>query len=160
QAPNAPSSLGAVPETATGINLTWSNNSTNQSGYHLDRATDSGFTQNLITQSLPATSNSFTDTANGLAPGSTFYYRIRAFNNAGESANSNIASVKIPLAPPTPSDAHVVDATTTSLDLTWTDNAGPLADEYDILRAVNHGAFTLYAIIPPPSAAPPSDYEW
>src|SRR5262249_49358992 len=39
--PNAPSGLGAVPASATSVTLTWTNNATNQTGFHLDRATDS-----------------------------------------------------------------------------------------------------------------------
>ncbi len=63
-------------------------------------------------QTLAASATSFTDAAAGLAPGGTFYYRIRAFNSAGASANSNTAQVTIPLAPPKPSDAAVVQVTT------------------------------------------------
>src|SRR5205085_12378329 len=46
--PNAPSGLGATPASATSVSLNWVNNATNQTGFHLDRATDAGFTQNLI----------------------------------------------------------------------------------------------------------------
>ncbi len=83
QPPAAPSSLGAAPAGATSVNLSWTNNATNQAGFYLDRATDGGFTQNLVTQTLAASATSFTDAAAGLAPGGTFYYRIRAFNSAG-----------------------------------------------------------------------------
>src|SRR5207248_2146684 len=38
--PNAPTGLGAVPASATSVRLTWATNATNQTGYHLDRATD------------------------------------------------------------------------------------------------------------------------
>jgi hypothetical protein len=98
-APTAPWGVGGTPGTASSITLTWTNNATNQAGYHLDRATDVNFTQNLITQNLPARPTAFTDSATGLAPGGTFYYRLRAFNTAGDSANSNTAAVAIPLAP-------------------------------------------------------------
>jgi hypothetical protein len=158
--PNAPSGLGAVPASATSVTLNWTNNATNQTGFHLDRATDSGFTQNLITENLPASPNSFTDTFTGLAPGSTFYYRLRAFNAAGDSGNSNSASVTIPLAPPKPTNQQVTDVTTTEIDMSWQDNAGHQADGYHILRAVNHGAFTLVASLPLTSRTPPSTYLW
>ena len=98
--PNAPSGLGASPASATSISLNWTNNATNQTGFHLDRATDSAFTQNLITQTLPATPNTFTDTYTGLAPGNTYYYRLRAFNSTGDSGNSNAVGVTIPLYAP------------------------------------------------------------
>jgi Legume lectin domain/Fibronectin type III domain len=158
--PNAPSGLGAVPASATSVSLNWINNATNQTGFHLDRATDAGFTANLITQTLPASPNSFTDTATGLAPGNTFYYRIRAFNSVGDSGNSNTASVTIPLAPPKPTNQQVTNVTTTEIDMSWQDNAGHLADGYKILRAVNHGTFTQIATLPPTSRTPPSTYLW
>src|SRR5262249_50960176 len=66
QAPNAPSGLGGAPATATSVTLTWTNNAANQTGFHLDRATDPGFTQNLVTQNLPATPNTLTDTPTAL----------------------------------------------------------------------------------------------
>ncbi len=158
--PNAPSGLGATPATATSISLTWSSNSTNQTGFHLDRATDAAFTQNLITETLPGSPNSFTDTATGLAPGNTYYYRIRAFNTAGDSANSNVASVTIPSAPPKPTDQEITDVTTTEIDIQWQDNAGHAANGYYILRSVNQGAFTQYASLPPTSRTAPSEYYW
>jgi fibronectin type 3 domain-containing protein len=160
QAPNAPSGLGGTPATATSVTLTWTNNASNQTGFHLDRATDAAFTQNLLTESLPATPNSFTDTATGLAPGNTFFYRLRAFNTAGDSANSNVVQVTIPLAPPKPTNALVTNVTTGEIDLSWTDNAGTQATNYVILRSVNGGSFTTYATLPAKSAAPPSTYNW
>ncbi len=158
--PNAPSGLGAVPASATSVSLNWTNNASNQTGFHLDRATDSAFTQNLITENLPKTPNTFTDTATGLAAGSTFYYRLRAYNAAGDSANSNIASVLIPLAPPKPTNQQVTNVTTIEIDMSWQDNAGHQADGYHIYRAVNHGTFTLVASLPPTSRTPPSTYLW
>ena len=158
--PAAPSGLGATPASATSVNLSWTNNATNQTGFHLDRATDSGFTQNLITLTLPASPNSYVDTATGLAPGNTFYYRIRAFNSAGDSGNSNMASVTIPLAPPTPTNAQVTGVTATEIDLSWTDNAGHAAQGYRIDRRIGTGSFTTVATLPPTSRTPPSTYLW
>ena len=99
QAPALPSGLHAVATSAHSITLGWTNNSTNQTGFYLDRATDPGFTQNLITEALPAAPNNFTDTANGLTPGGTYYYRLRAINSAGSSANTAALVVTIPQTP-------------------------------------------------------------
>jgi autotransporter-associated beta strand protein len=158
--PNAPSGLGATPASATSVYLNWTNNAGNQTSFNLDRATDSGFTQNLINENLPASPNSFTDTYTGLAPGNTYYYRLRAFNAAGNSGYSNLASVTIPLAPPKPSNQMVTGVTATEIDMSWQDNAGHLADGYHILRSVNHGSFTLVATLPPTSRSAPSTYAW
>jgi fibronectin type 3 domain-containing protein len=160
QAPAAPSGLGAQAASATSVALTWTNNATNQSAFILDRATDAGFTQNLLTQNLPASPDSFTDTATGLNPGGTYFYRIRATNSAGDSANSASVSISIPVAPPTPTNAQVTAVSSTEIDLGWTDNAGRGADDYLILRSVSGGAFTSYATLPALNALPPSTYTW
>jgi fibronectin type 3 domain-containing protein len=156
--PNAPTGLGATPASGTSVNLTWTNNATNQTGFHLDRATDSAFTQNLITENLAAAPNSFTDTASGLAPGGTFYYRLRAYNGAGDSGNSNVSSLTIPLAPPKPTNQQVLSISTTEIDLQWTDNAGHNCDGYHIYRATNGGTLVLIATLPPTSRTAPDPY--
>jgi fibronectin type 3 domain-containing protein len=160
QAPNAPSALGATPAAATAVTLTWTDNAGNQDGYHLDRATDADFTQGLTTQDLPATPATFTDTAAGLAPGGTYFYRLRAFNAAGASDNSNVAVVTIPLAPAKPTDAQVTSVTANAIALTWTDNAGRSATNYVILRKAGAGSFVTYATLPARNATPPSAYAW
>ncbi len=114
----------------------------------------------MITENLPATPSTFTDTATGLAPNGTFYYRVRAFNTAGDSGSSNVASVTIPAAPARPTDAAVTGVTTNQIDLSWTDNAGRTADNYQVLRAVNRGAFVVYAVLPAFNNPPPNVYTW
>ena len=86
----APSTLAATTVSSTQINLTWSDNSTNETGFAIDRATDSGFTQNLVTTTaaMNATSASIT----GLSSGTPYYFRVRATNGFNKSANSSSAS--------------------------------------------------------------------
>ena len=158
--PNAPTGLGVTPATATSVSLNWTNTALNQTGYHLDRATDAGFTQNLLTETLPAAPSSFTDTTTGLAPGGTYYYRLRAFNSVGDSGSSNVASVTIPVAPPKATNQMVTNVTTSEIDLSWQDNAGHLATGYHILRAANQGTFTTVATLPPTSRTAPSTYTY
>src|SRR5262249_9458644 len=149
-----------VPASATSITLNWTNNAVNQSGYYLDRATDPDFLQNLITETLPATPAQFTDSVTGLAPGGTYYYRLRAFNTAGVSDDSNVASTSIPVAPPKPDDAEVTFVSDSRIDLSWIDNAGRQADGYHVLRAVNHGTYSIYATLPALNDDPPGEIDW
>ena len=159
--PYPPVGLGAIPITATSVKLTWTNPANNnQIGYYLVRATNSSFTNNVVTQSLPATPSSFTDSANGLAPGNTYYYELQAYNSAGSSSFSNVVTVTIPNTPPTPTLQQVTGVTTTEIDLTWQDNAGHAATSYQILEAVNFGTFFTAAVLPPTSRTPPDQYGW
>src|SRR5262249_25593376 len=66
----------------------------------------------------------------------------------------------IPLAPPKPTGAQVTFVSATEVDLSWTDNAGREAQGYKVLRAVDHGSFTIYALLPYMNDAPPSTYTW
>jgi fibronectin type 3 domain-containing protein len=158
ETPAAPSGLGGSAASAASIALTWDNNAANQTGFKLDRATDANFTQDLVTQNLPAAPSRFTDTFTGLAPGGTYYYRIRATNLAGESANSNTAPVSISVAPPAPSAALVTDVATDEIDLQWTDNAGRAATGYLVQRSVNNGPFVNYVNLP--QLVSPDTYDW
>src|SRR5205823_2626196 len=88
-APNPPSNLAAAAASASQINLTWSDNSSDETGFKIERGTDGiNFTQ-IATPAQNATS--YNDTAN-LLPGTKYYYRIRATNSGGDSAFSNIAN--------------------------------------------------------------------
>jgi regulation of enolase protein 1 (concanavalin A-like superfamily) len=77
---SAPSALTAVVPSSSRIDLTWTDNSNNEIGFKIERATTSSgpFTQvGTVERNLTA----YTDL--GLAAGTTYYYRVRAYNNAG-----------------------------------------------------------------------------
>ncbi|MBI4187595.1 MAG: c-type cytochrome [Chloroflexi bacterium] len=96
-APAAPTSLAATAISAGQVNLTWLDNATNETGYRIDRATTSNFLTNLITTTVTANVTSYNDTTT--AGSTTYYYRLYAFNSAGNSGASNIATVTTPVAP-------------------------------------------------------------
>jgi len=85
--PNAPSDLIVVSETANQVDLEWTDNSANETGFAIERASDAGFTQNLATANLVSDSTIFSDT--GLQPNSTYYYRVKTKNHSVFSAASN-----------------------------------------------------------------------
>ena len=85
---NPPSALSATVASSTGVNLTWTNNSTKQTGFHLERKTGSTGAWTVISDT---TSLSYSDT--GLTPGTIYYYRVRAFNADLVSPYSNEASL-------------------------------------------------------------------
>jgi hypothetical protein len=72
------------------INLSWTDNSNNETGFKVERSIDgSTFTQ------IATVGANVTRYANTELPSLTrFYYRVRAYNAGGNSAYSNIASAK------------------------------------------------------------------
>lgn len=76
--PAAPSNLAASNIAQTTLTLTWSDNSNNESGFVLQRATNSSFTSGLVTVPLGADVTTYNDT--GLRRNTRYYYRIQAVN--------------------------------------------------------------------------------
>jgi hypothetical protein len=71
--------------------VSWTDNSSNENGFKVYRATDSSFTQNVtLLTTTAANVTSYQDA--GLSAGTTYYYRVSATDSAGDSAFSNTAS--------------------------------------------------------------------
>lgn len=155
QIPNAPRGLGATPASGSEVYLTWTNTASNETGFKLTRATDSLFTQNVVTETLASAPYYYTDVVAGLSPGHTYYYKLQAINSAGLSSSSNTASVNIPNVPPAPTNAGAV-LSNDQIVVSWTDHAGPFALGYQIFRSIDGGPFTLYTERPETSDSPPS----
>lgn len=99
--PNAPTGLTVAGVTNTSVQLTWTDNATDEVGYAVTRATGGGeYAQ--IKYGLPADTTSFTDT--GLTPGTTYSYRVQAYNSEAYSESSNVATATTTGGDPTQSD--------------------------------------------------------
>lgn len=87
--PVAPSSLAATTVSASQINLSWTDNSSNETGFKLERkAGSSGSWSQIATPGQNITS--FQDT--GRTASTTYFYRVRASNASGDSSFSNETS--------------------------------------------------------------------
>lgn len=126
-APTAPTNLVAAVGGPFEINLVWTDTSTNEAAFLLERSTN-GSSFNQI-DSLPGNTTAYTDV--GLIPNTTYFYRLRGTNLAGVSPYSNLASAT---------------TSTNAPSLTWRgDGTGNL---WDIATSANwrvNGNPTLYS---------------
>ncbi|MEP1892247.1 MAG: right-handed parallel beta-helix repeat-containing protein, partial [Cyclobacteriaceae bacterium] len=84
-APNAPDSLQATILSSSSIQLTWSDNSDDELGFVIERATSSGTFD--VLDSLVSNSTSYIDSS--VVGETRYYYRVYAFNLAGPSQLSS-----------------------------------------------------------------------
>jgi uncharacterized repeat protein (TIGR02543 family) len=89
-APGAPSDLVAKATSTTSIDLTWTAGTGDVSGSRVEKSTDN---INFVEIGSTAPGNvSYSDS--GLDTYKTYFYRVKAYNNTGGSAYSNVASDK------------------------------------------------------------------
>ncbi len=88
--PAAPSALTASASGSGTINVSWTDNSTDETGFKLERKTGSTGTYSEIAGAIAANTTTYSNT--GLAASTTYYYRVRSYNSAGNSSYSNEAS--------------------------------------------------------------------
>jgi len=97
--PSAPSDLVATASNPSSVSLTWTDTANNESAYRVERRTADKTIYERVTD-MPANSTIFQD--GSVQASSTYFYRIIARNDVGESAPSNEAMVSTPALPPPP----------------------------------------------------------
>jgi len=95
--PQAPANLAATATGSATIALTWNDLSSDESGFAIERAIGGGNFAQVTTTGANGTS--YNDA--GLNSGTTYVYRVRAFNAAGNSSYSNEAAATTPYSGPT-----------------------------------------------------------
>jgi predicted phage tail protein len=122
QAPAAPRlEAGMIGPRA--VRLAWTNVA-NETGYRIERRVDGSEEGWKEIRTVGANITTITD--NGLTPGRTYLYRVRAFNAAGNSGYSNTAAARLPLEglPTAPRELRAAAVSPTRVDLRWGDSTG------------------------------------
>lgn len=137
--PSAPSSLSAVALSTSRINLSWQDNTSNETGFKIQRKTGAGGSYALIA-TTGADVTTYSDT--GLASGTTYYYQVQASTSAGDTSFSNEASATTQSAstPPSISSFNPTSGPVgTRVTITGSNLAGATAVKFNNLVA---GSFT------------------
>ncbi|MBC7782471.1 MAG: fibronectin type III domain-containing protein [Burkholderiales bacterium] len=131
--PDAPTALAAAAYLNTQrIDLTWTDNSNNETGFVVLRGENGSSFAEIATVAAGVTT--FYD--NTAAGGKTYYYRVIARNAMGDSAPSNTSSALAILKRPVGLYPEIVNWST--IDLNWTDpnpyEAGYVIESYDFIN--------------------------
>jgi len=116
--PAAPSALRITSITSGSVALAWTDNANNESGFKVQRKQGATGT---YTQIATPGANVTTYTSSGLLDGTQYYYKVSAYNSAGDSPFSNEVNGITTLKSPTALTATAVSSS--QINLTWTDNS-------------------------------------
>lgn len=141
--PLAPSLLTAAPVSASQINLLWTDNAADETGFRIERSTSGGAFAEIAVAGPNVTAWSNT----GLTGNTNYAYRVRTTNSGGNSAYSNTAQALTPNGPPA-APASLAGAPVYSgsgrnrslvrIDLTWTDSSNNETD-FELQRCLVQG---------------------
>jgi predicted phage tail protein len=144
-APVAPTTLTAAASSGR-IDLAWSDNAGNEDGFQVERSTGGGSFALQGTAGPNATT--YPDAT--VQPSTTYSYRVLAFNGAGSSVWSNVASATTPTPPPTtpaaPSGLTATALSRSQIRLAWTDKSNNESG-FRIQRSTNGVSFTTIATV-------------
>jgi acid phosphatase type 7 len=87
----------ATAVSATQINLSWTDNSNNETGFKVERSSNGTTFTQISTLGVNVTTYAST----GLSTSTKYYYRVGAYNSGGDSKYSNTVNATT-LAAPTP----------------------------------------------------------
>ena len=139
--PEAPTDLTATVVSSNAIQLQWTDNSSNETGFNVYRKIGSGSWKRITT--VIANVTSYKNTA--LTAGTLYAYRVSAINSEGGSwytnevslTTDNVTSSTVPQAP---SNLTATVLSSTTIQLKWRDNSSN-ETEFKIYRKIGSGSW-------------------
>ena len=116
--PSPPADFAGTVASTTQINLKWTDKSSDETGFEIDRGTSSTNLTRIVTTARNATTYDNT----GLTANTTYFFRMRAVNGVDKSPDTYIISLKT-AAPSAPMVLTAQVMSSTRADLFWQDTA-------------------------------------
>lgn len=118
---NAPSNLQAVPAGTDSVNLSWQDNSDNETRFEIEKKSEGGSFQQVGTVGAGVVTFSMS----GLAAETTYIFRVRAVREDGSTVTPSPYSNEstVTTLPPAPGNLTAAAAGATSIELTWNDRS-------------------------------------
>jgi hypothetical protein len=120
--PNAPSNMQAAAVSPSTVDISWTDNSDNETSYRLDRALDNAGVPGGFASVATLGADVTTYRNTGLKSGTSYWFRVRAQNSVGNSAFAPAVNVTtMPAIPPSnlAVRAYLI-GTQRNAELTWT----------------------------------------
>jgi hypothetical protein len=134
--PSAPHWLNVVPNsvTRTSVQLTWDATSTDQDGFRIYMTQDTTGFWSVVDSVFTRVGSQWIATIDGLQPATTYYFRVTAFNQYGESDASDreVVVTGTNAQPNAPQNVRAIAISEILVRITWTD--GGLQDSFVIQR--------------------------
>ncbi|MBO0612363.1 fibronectin type III domain-containing protein [Thiothrix fructosivorans] len=121
----APTNLMATATTSNQVNLSWTDNSMNETSFAVGCCTGASCSTFVVLGAVNPNVTTYTD--GSAQPSTTYRYRVVAYSGTTASTSYPVASVTTPAAPPTilapPSNLAASVVNGTQVALVWTDNS-------------------------------------
>ena len=128
--PAAPSGLTATPASATQVNLSWTDNASDETAFTVERSPAGAGTWSVLSSGVAANATSYSDTT---ASANTNYdYRVKATNGAGSSSYATATNARTYSGAPTSPGASATSSS--AITVSWTAPSGG-ATSYKVERS-------------------------
>ncbi len=141
--PISPDSLSMSSRNTTSVQITWNDNSANETGYEVYYSTDGVNFSKIATLSSGATSYAHT----GLTEGRTYYYKVRAYKKDGTDISYSQWSDTIPITVlPLPPQSVSASREGQNIKVSWQD-ASSNEKGYVVMRSLDNSTWTQVASV-------------